>query len=96
MVFDHLESPVSIRISQKPATRISLDLPLLVSITSVNNLGCVWFKDQVGWDMMIHRYWDKDIHVVCLARWMGRVIFLFGWMDESGWGKNSLLTISII
>jgi len=38
----------------------------------------VWFEDEVGWDMAIHGYWDKDIHDACLVGWMGRTIFLFG------------------
>ena len=47
-------------------------------------VGCVQLEDEVGWDIAIHGYWDKDIHDACLVEWMGRVIFLFGWMDESG------------
>ena len=29
--------------------------------------GCVWLEDEVGWDMTIHQYWDKDIHDACLV-----------------------------
>ena len=32
--------------------------------------GCIWFEDEVGWDMVIHGYWDKDIHDVCLVGWI--------------------------
>ena len=54
-----------------------------------SELGCVWFEEEVEWDLAIHGYWDKDIHDARLIGWVGRVIFLFGWMDESGWDENS-------
>jgi hypothetical protein len=50
------------------------------------HLGCVWFEDEVGRDMVIHGYWDKDIHDACLVGWMGRDIFLFGWLNETWLG----------
>ena len=31
----------------------------------------------------------EDIHVVCLVGWTGRVIFLFGWMDEIACDENT-------
>ena len=35
------------------------------------------------------RFWYMDIHVVYLVGLMGRVIFLFDWMDEIGWDENT-------
>ena len=35
------------------------------------HLGCIWFEDEVGWDMSIHGYWNKDIHDACLVELMG-------------------------
>jgi hypothetical protein len=58
-----------------------------------------WDKDihdEVKWDMTIHGYWDKDIHDASLVGRMEWSIFLFSWMDESGWDKSSSLIISII
>ena len=52
-------------------------------------LGCVWFEDKSEWDMAIHEFRDMDIHVIFLVGWMGRAIFLFGWMDEIGWDGNT-------
>ena len=39
--------------------------------------------------MAIHGFRDMDIDVVCLVGWMGRAIFLFGWMDEIVWDENT-------
>ena len=39
--------------------------------------------------MAIHEFRDMDIHVVCLVGWMGRGIFLFGWMDKIAWDENT-------
>ena len=46
--------------------------------------------------MIIHGFWDMDIHVICLVKEIGRAIFLFGWMDEIVWDENTRLIISII
>jgi len=43
--------------------------------------GCVWFVDKGGLDIDIHGYRDMDIHIVCLVRWMGQIIFLFDLMN---------------
>jgi len=39
--------------------------------------------------MAIYGFQDMDIHVVCLVGWMGRAIFLFGWMDKIAWDVNT-------
>jgi hypothetical protein len=39
--------------------------------------------------MIIYGFRDMDIHVVYLTRWIVRVIFLFGWMDEIAWDENT-------
>jgi hypothetical protein len=45
---------------------------------TVDTRGCIWFEDKGGWDMVIHGFWDMDIHFICLVGRMGRAIFLFG------------------
>jgi len=39
--------------------------------------------------MAIHGSGGGFINACCLVGWMGRAIFLFGWMDEIGWDENS-------
>ena len=64
-------------------------MPVMILVGQDKKLGCVWFEDKGGWDMAIHGFRDMDIHVVCLVGWMGRAIFLFGWMDEIAWDENT-------
>jgi hypothetical protein len=38
--------------------------------------------------MAIHGFLNMVIHTRCLVGWIGRIIFLFGWMDICRMGRD--------